>query len=190
MSAGGGVSNSTSSTQQIPSWAKGFFQSSLIPTGQNSLNQFDSSGGASDGTLGAEGAATVGQEVTGANLNPANNPAQQAVDANTQAQAAQQFQSDEGAIQGNANASGMLYNSGVPAAEAQAGQQLATGVAGVTNQADESWVQQQAGIQAGATGQAGTYNQSDLNDYLQMLNALRGISSSTATNGYSANITI
>lgn len=190
MSAGGGVSSSSTATKDIPKWALPFFKSTVAQEGQSALDQFNASGGASNGPLGAAGANTVMQEVSGANLDPSNNPTQQAVDANTQAQAKQQFAGDLNAIEGNANAAGMLYNSGVPAAEADAGQKLATGVAGVTTAADQNWVQQQAGIQAGATGQAGTYNQTQLNDYLQMLNALRGISSSSQTGGYSANITI
>ena len=188
MSAGGGVTNSTSATKDIPKWAMPFFESTVMPTGQSALNQFNAQGG-TGGTLNTDAATTIGNEVTGANLNPASNPTQQEVDANAQAQAQQSYAGMEDQIQGQANQSGALFSSGVPAAEADAAQKLATGVAGVTNQADQSWVQQQAGIQAGATGQAQGFNQQSLNDFLQMLNALRGGAANTGTSGYSANIT-
>lgn len=188
MSAGGGYSSSAGNTRDIPHWAQQYFQAAG-PQGMRSLNDFNQAGG-SNGPLRDQAATTLSNEVTGAYLDPSNDPALQKIEANTQTQANLQYANDVNQIEGQAAKTGAYGNSGVPAAEAQAGVQLAADVGGQTAQLENQNYQQQAGLQAGAIGQAGGWNQQTLNDYLQMLNALRGISGSTSSSGYSANITI
>jgi len=163
---GGSQGSSTSSS--LPRWAAGLVQSA-VPVGQESLANYNPTG-----PLYNEAATTLGQEVTGANLNPETNPAVQAVNQATQAQANQQFQTDMGQIKGAANAGGNLYNSAVPAAEAQAAEQLATGVGAQTANTGLQSYLQNLGIQANAVPAAQGFNQQQLNDALQIIAAMRG----------------
>jgi hypothetical protein len=179
---GGSQGSSTSST--LPAWAAQLVKEA-VPAGEASLANYQPTG-----PLYNEAATTLGSEVTGANLNPETNPAVQAVNASTQAQANQQFQTDVGQIQGAANAGGALYSSGVPDAEAEAAQQLATGVGQTVAQTGNQDYLANLGIMANAVPAAQGFNQQQLNDALQTIAAMRGWKGNATSDTLGGQITV
>lgn len=175
-----GTSNSSSGSKNFPQWAQGLMRS-LAPLGTQAEAQYKPAGG----PLTTAANSTLMNEVTGANLNPANNPTEQEVNAQAQQQGQQQFASDVDQIEGAANATGAYGNSGVPAAEADAAQRLSTGIAGITNANDQNWVNQQVNLQAQAVPQAQQVNVSNLNALLAIQNAIRGLTSQQSTDSFS-----
>ena len=145
--------------------------------------QYNPSGGPLTGAANTQ----LMNEVTGqVNQQTANNPTEQEVNAEAQQQGQQQFASDVDQIPGQANASGAYGNSGCTGGRnSMADQQLATGVAGITNANDQNWVNQQVNLQAQAVPQAQQVNTTNLNALLAIQNAIRGLTSQQSTDSFS-----
>lgn len=175
-----GTSNSSSGSKNFPSWAKGLM-TSLAPLGQQAEAQYNPAGG----PLTQQANTQLSSEVAGTDLNPATNPAIAQIEGDTQQQAQQQFAGDVNQIEGSANAAGAYGNSGIPAAEAQAAQQLATGVGAQTANLENTNYQNERQIQAQAVPQAQAVNTQNLNAFLAIQNAIRGLTSQQSTDSFS-----